>query len=84
MTGWGRWAPCRITQKEEEDGVVKTAVRPYLMDLGSVNGTFLNGDRLEAQRYYELIAEVSHVLYCMPPLCNFQRASKYFGACGAQ
>ena len=24
------------------------------MDLGSTNGTFLNGDRVEAQRYYEL------------------------------
>lgn len=29
--------------------------RPYLMDLGSTNGTWLNGDRLEAQRYHELL-----------------------------
>ncbi|KAL3082442.1 hypothetical protein niasHT_038508 [Heterodera trifolii] len=28
--------------------------RPYINDLGSGNGTFLNGDRIEAQRYYEL------------------------------
>eukprot|EP00884_Botryococcus_braunii_P005829 jgi/Botrbrau1/15247/Bobra.0149s0097.1 len=44
----------RNTQKEEDDGTTKTAVRPYLMDLGSVNGTYLNAERLEAQRYYEL------------------------------
>lgn len=30
-------------------------VRPYLMDLGSTNGTFLNGDKLEPERYYELL-----------------------------
>ena len=31
------------------------AVRPYLMDLGATNGTYLNGERIEAQRYYELL-----------------------------
>ena len=29
-------------------------VKPYIMDLESVNGTFVNGDRIEASRYYEL------------------------------
>ena len=27
---------------------------PYIIDLSSTNGTFLNGDKVEAQRYYEL------------------------------
>ena len=35
------------------------AVRPYLMDLGSTNGTFINNEQLEAQRYYELIEKVA-------------------------
>mmetsp|Transcript_64686 Transcript_64686/g.169385 ORF Transcript_64686/g.169385 Transcript_64686/m.169385 type:complete len:297 (-) Transcript_64686:173-1063(-) len=29
-------------------------VKPYLMDLESTNGTFLNGERLEHARYYEM------------------------------
>ena len=30
-------------------------VRPYVMDLGSTNGTYVNGERLEPQRYIELL-----------------------------
>mmetsp|Transcript_81504 Transcript_81504/g.174641 ORF Transcript_81504/g.174641 Transcript_81504/m.174641 type:complete len:329 (-) Transcript_81504:77-1063(-) len=29
-------------------------VKPYIMDLESINGTFLNGDRIDSARYYEL------------------------------
>lgn len=29
-------------------------VQPYIMDLESVNGTFLNGKRIESARYYEM------------------------------
>ncbi|PNH04190.1 FHA domain-containing protein DDL, partial [Tetrabaena socialis] len=32
----------RLTEKDDEYGLRTTAVRPYLLDLGSVNGTFLN------------------------------------------
>jgi len=28
--------------------------RPYLMDLDSTNGTFINQNRIEPRRYYEL------------------------------
>jgi smad nuclear-interacting protein 1 len=31
--------------------------RPYVIDLGSSNGTMLNGTRVEPQRYYELKAQ---------------------------
>lgn len=47
----------RFTEKEGADGMMKGAVRPYLMDLGSTNGTFVNGERLEAERYYELLEQ---------------------------
>jgi hypothetical protein len=34
------------------------------MDLGSTNGTFLNGERLESERYYELLEQVHMPLLC--------------------
>lgn len=48
----------RRTSKTGPDGMPAEAVRPYLMDLGSTNGTFINGERLEAQRFYELMEKV--------------------------
>lgn len=35
-------------------GESEKKVLPYIMDLESTNGTFLNGDRIEHSRYYEL------------------------------
>uniref|UniRef100_A0A7N0TI25 FHA domain-containing protein n=1 Tax=Kalanchoe fedtschenkoi TaxID=63787 RepID=A0A7N0TI25_KALFE len=47
----------RQIEKEQPDGMLKKITRPYLMDLGSTNGTFINDNRLEPQRYYELIEQ---------------------------
>lgn len=41
------------------------AVRPYIMDLGSVNGTFVNNERVEGERYYELLEKVRSRSGCL-------------------
>lgn len=43
--------------KELDDGTYVTGIKPYLMDLESTNGTTLNGEKIEATRYYELLEE---------------------------
>lgn len=40
------------SRKSSDEG--KNEVKPYLMDLGSANKTFLNGKEIEEARYYEL------------------------------
>eukprot|EP00890_Picochlorum_soloecismus_P002979 jgi/Picsp_1/3682/NSC_06519-R1_smad nuclear-interacting protein 1 len=45
----------RATHKEGSDGLLNTSVRPYIIDLGSTNGTFLNGEKIDSERYYELL-----------------------------
>ena len=42
-----------IDEKRPHLGPKRTVI-PYIMDLGSTNGTFLNGSRIESERYYEL------------------------------
>lgn len=45
---------CRLVEITRADGTIGRRVKPYIIDLGSGNGTFLNNQRIEAQRYYEL------------------------------
>jgi pSer/pThr/pTyr-binding forkhead associated (FHA) protein len=75
---------CRRTSKEGPDGMPVEAVRPYLMDLGSTNGTFINSEQLDAQRYYELLEQVPspphrtlphHLFRNTPTLQNFVACS---------
>jgi len=39
---------------DKNDGENRVRCKPYLMDLKSTNGTFINGVRLDDARYYEL------------------------------
>jgi smad nuclear-interacting protein 1 len=45
-------------QKQDENGLstVTRVINPYIIDLQSVNGTFINGSRVEPSRYVELHA----------------------------
>lgn len=51
---------------------LQTAVRPYLMDLGTTNGTFLNGERIESERFYELLLKVCVVALNACLMCGSQ------------
>lgn len=44
----------RLVEFTRADGTTGRRVRPYIIDLASGNGTYLNNQRIEAQRYYEL------------------------------
>ncbi|XP_056142545.1 smad nuclear-interacting protein 1 isoform X2 [Lampris incognitus] len=44
----------RLVEVTRADGTTGRRVKPYIIDLGSGNGTYLNNQRIEAQRYYEL------------------------------
>ena len=35
-------------------------VQPYVLDLGSANGTYVNNSRIEAQKYVQLLEKVKY------------------------
>uniref|UniRef100_A0A182MU13 FHA domain-containing protein n=1 Tax=Anopheles culicifacies TaxID=139723 RepID=A0A182MU13_9DIPT len=44
----------RLVPYERSDGSKSQCVRPYIIDLESANGTFVNNKKIEAKRYLEL------------------------------
>lgn len=44
----------RYTEKRNEYGERRGRVKPYLLDLESANGTWLNGERVEESRFVEI------------------------------
>lgn len=45
----------RVVTFEKEDATVGKRIRPYLMDLDSANGSYINSKRIDPRRYYELL-----------------------------
>ena len=45
----------RLVEYKRPDETMGRRVRPYIIDLGSANGTFVNNKQIDAQRYVELI-----------------------------
>lgn len=44
----------RLVEYERPDGTIGRQVRPYIIDLESANGTYVNNKRIDAKRYVEL------------------------------
>ena len=48
----------RLVDFEREDGSRGRRVRPYLIDLGSTNKSYVNNKPIEAERFFELKEKV--------------------------
>lgn len=44
----------RLVEYKRKDGSTGRTIKPYIIDLGSTNGTFVNNQQIETQRYFEL------------------------------
>ena len=45
----------RLVPFTKQDGRPSKTVKPFLIDLDSANGTFINNKPIEKRRYYELL-----------------------------
>lgn len=45
----------RLVPYEREDGTAGKRVRPYIIDLESANGTFVNNKKIDTKKYIELL-----------------------------
>ena len=45
----------RLVNYDRADGTTGRTVRPYIIDLESANGTFINSQKVEPKRYVELV-----------------------------
>lgn len=45
----------RLVNYEREDGMVGKRIRPYVIDLESSNGTYVNNQRIDSKKYVELL-----------------------------
>lgn len=45
----------RLVSYKRENGSHAKRIRPYLIDLGSANGTFINNVKMEKEKYHELL-----------------------------
>ncbi len=48
----------RVVEYKRNDGSTGRTVKPYIIDLNSTNGTFVNNQKIEVQRYFELREKV--------------------------
>ena len=45
----------RLVTYQREDGTTGRTVKPYCIDLNSANGTFINNQKIDPQKYVELM-----------------------------
>ena len=54
-------------------------VQPYVLDLGSANGTYVNNSRIEAQKYVQLLEKVKyHYIHLFQPILLYQSKTYLF------
>ena len=52
----------RLVSYTRDDGTAGRRVQLYVLDMGSANGTFVNSNKIEPQKYVQLFEKV---LFCL-------------------